>query len=76
MSVNRSTGYTPFFLVYRFEVVIPSDLDFDASCVQFYGEQRVEEQSQMDVNMLEEVRNTAVVRSTSNQQGLRRYHAR
>ena len=40
MSVNRMTGYTPFFLVYRAEAVIPSDLDFDALCVHFYDEQR------------------------------------
>ena len=35
-SVNHSTGYTPFFLIYGAEAVIPSDLDFDAPCILFY----------------------------------------
>ena len=43
-SMNRLTGYTPFFLIYRTEMVIPFDLDFDAPCVHFYDEQRAEEQ--------------------------------
>ena len=42
-SVNRSMGYTPFFLVYGAEAVIPSDLDFDMPCVHFYDEQQAEE---------------------------------
>ena len=38
MSVNRSMGYTPFFLVYGAEAVIPFDLDYDALLVRFYDE--------------------------------------
>ena len=41
--MNRSTGYTPFFLVYGAEAVIPSDLNFDAPRVHFYDEQLAEE---------------------------------
>ena len=74
--MNRSTGYTPFFLVYEAEAVIPSNLDFDAPHVHFYDEQQAEEQRQADVDMLEEVRNTTVVRSAGYQQGLHHYHAR
>ena len=37
-SVNRSTGYTPFFLVYGAKAVIPFDLDFDAPLIRFYNE--------------------------------------
>ena len=43
-SMNRSTGYTPFFLVYGAEAVIPSDLNFNADRIRFYDEQRAEEQ--------------------------------
>ena len=43
-SVNRSIGYTSFFLVYGAEVVIPSNLDFDAPHICFYNEQQTEEQ--------------------------------
>jgi hypothetical protein len=42
-SVNRSTWYTPFFLVYGVEAVIPSDLDFGAPRFHFYDEQRAKE---------------------------------
>lgn len=76
MSTNHSMGYTPFFLVYEVEAVIPLDLDFDALCVHFYEEQQAEEQHKADVDMLEEVCNTALVLSTRYQQGLRRYHDR
>ena len=58
------------------EAVIPSDLDFDAPCVHFYDKQRAEEQHQANVDMLEEVQNTAMVRSASYQQGLCHYHTR
>jgi hypothetical protein len=27
---NRSVGFTPFFLVYGAEVVMPTDIEFDA----------------------------------------------
>ena len=74
--MNRTIGYTPFFLIYGAEAVIPSDLDLDAPRVHFYDEQRAEEQHQADIDMLEEERNTTVVRSADYQQGLRRYHAR
>jgi hypothetical protein len=36
--MNRSTRYTPFFLVYGAKAVIPSDLDFNAPCIHFYDE--------------------------------------
>jgi hypothetical protein len=55
MSVKRSIGYTPFFLVYRAEGVIPFDLDFDAPRVPFYNKQQVEEHHQVNVEMLKEV---------------------
>ena len=47
------------------EAVIPSDLDFDTPCVHFYDKQWAEEQHQEDVDMLEEVWNTAVVLSAN-----------
>ena len=68
--------YTPFFLIYREEAVLPSDLDFDAPCVHFYDEQWAKEQCQANIDMLEEVQNTAMVSFASYQQGLRRYRAR
>jgi hypothetical protein len=60
---ERLDGVHPFFLVYGVEAVIPSDLDFGTLRVHFYDEQRAKEQCQADIDMLEEVQNTTVVRS-------------
>ena len=38
-SPNRSTGYTPFFMVYGAEAVLPSDLEFDSPRVIHYVEE-------------------------------------
>ena len=35
---NRSTGYTPFFMVYGAEVVLPSDIRHDSHRVTTYVE--------------------------------------
>ena len=35
---NRSTGYTPFFLVYGAEAVLPCDIRHDSPCVAAYVE--------------------------------------
>ena len=35
---NRSTGFTPFFLVYGSEAIIPTDVEFDSPRVTLYTE--------------------------------------
>src|SRR3954467_11483855 len=35
---NRSTGFTPFFLVYGAEAIIPSDIEFDSPLHAIYTE--------------------------------------
>jgi hypothetical protein len=42
-SPNRSTAFTPFFMVYGAEVMLPTDLDYGAPRVQAYDEERSEE---------------------------------
>jgi hypothetical protein len=34
---NRSTGFTPFFLTYGVEAVLPSDLDYGAPRVKAFN---------------------------------------
>ena len=36
---NRSTGYTPFFMVYGTEVVRPTDLEHDSPRIALYNEE-------------------------------------
>ena len=73
---NRSTGYTPFFLIYGAEAVLPSDMLHDSPRVAAYVEADAEEARQDGLDLLEEEREMALQRSASYQQDLRRYHSR
>ena len=73
---NRSTGYTPFFLVYGAEAVLPSDIYHDSPRVAAYVEANNELARQNSLDALEEARELAASRSAIYQQDLRRYHSR
>src|SRR3954469_8210419 len=74
---NRSTGYTPFFLVYGAEAVLPADIMYDSPRVTQYTTAEVNEVArQDDVDLLEEPRELALSRSPIYQQDLRRYHSK
>jgi hypothetical protein len=61
---NRSTGYTPFFLVYGAEAVLPTDVIHDAPRVVLYTEEEAEEAREDDVDLLEEAREVTLSRTT------------
>ena len=73
---NRSTGFTPFFLAYGAEVVLPSDLDHGAPRVKAFDRDRATEAQQDAVDLLKEACETTVIRSARYQQTLHRYHER
>jgi transposase InsO family protein len=73
---NRSTGYTPFFLVYGAEAVLPTDIEYDAPRVAMYTETEAKEAREDAVDLLEEARELALSRTAIYQQNLRRYHSR
>ena len=76
MTPNRSIGFTPFFLDYGVEAVLPSNLDHGAQRVKAFDHDRATEAQQDVVDLLEEARETTVIRSARYQQTLRRYHKR
>ena len=76
MSPNRSIGFTPFYLAYGAEVVLPSNLDHGAPRVKAFDHDRAKEAQQDMVDLLEEAHETTVIRSARYQQTLRRYHER
>ena len=39
---SRATGYTPFFMVYDSEAILPTDLDYGAPRIRAYDEQGAE----------------------------------
>src|SRR5579883_3134793 len=75
-SPNRSTGFTPFFMAYGAEAVLPTDLDYGSPRVKAYAERRSEDARQDALDRLDEARDIALIRSTKYQQGLRWYHGR
>src|SRR3954462_6130954 len=72
---NKSTGYTPFFLVYGAEAVLPSDICHDTPRVAAYAEADNESSRQDALDRLDEERDIAAARSAIYQQDLRRYHS-
>jgi hypothetical protein len=73
---NRSTGYTPFFMVYGTEAILLSDLIHDTPGVRMYEEQEAEQSQQDHLDALDEERDVAWARSTFYQQQARRYQNR
>ena len=71
---NRSIGFTPFFLAYGAEAVLPFDLNHGAPRVKAFDCDRATEAQQDAVDLLEEARETTVIRSARYQQTLRMYH--
>jgi hypothetical protein len=59
---NHSIGFTPFFLVYGAEIVLPTDIEFDAPRVVQYTQEQAKEAREDGVDLLEEVREQALAR--------------
>ncbi|XP_073363359.1 uncharacterized protein [Aegilops tauschii subsp. strangulata] len=59
---NRSTGFTPCFLVYGAEAVISTDVEFDSPRVAMYTEAEAKEVREDGVDLLEEARLLALNR--------------
>jgi hypothetical protein len=72
--VSSATGFSPFFLVYRLEAVVPTDVAFGAPRIQFYKEGEAKKTRRVDFDSLEEQRLTTVMRQALHDQQLRRYH--
>jgi hypothetical protein len=68
---NRSVGFTPFFLVYGAEAVLPTDIEFDAPRVVQYTEKQAKEACEDGIDLLEEAREQALARSALYQHQLR-----
>ena len=73
---NRTTGYTPFFMVYDTEAVLPCDIIHESPRVRMYEEREAELDRQDSLDTLEEERDVAKARSAFYQHQARRYQSR
>jgi hypothetical protein len=72
--VSSATGFSPLFLVYGSEAILPTDVTFGARRIQFYKEGEAEQTRHIDLDSHEEQRLTTVMRQARHERQLRRYH--
>src|SRR3954463_4292221 len=68
---NRTTGFTPFFMVYNTEAVLPCDIIHDSPRVHMYEEREAELDRQDNLDALEEEHGVAKAHSAFYQQQAR-----
>jgi transposase InsO family protein len=73
---SRATGFTPFFLVYGAEAILPTDLEYGSPRVRGYDEGTNQRAREDSLDQLDEARTVALMHSARYQQALRRYQAR
>jgi hypothetical protein len=73
---SRATGFTPFFLVYGAEAILPTYLEYGSPRTRAYDGQSNRSNREDSLDRLEEARDMALLHSARYQQSLRRYHAR
>jgi hypothetical protein len=73
---SQATGFTPFFLVYGAEAVLPTDLEYGSPRTRAYNNQSNQASREDSLDQLKEARDKALLHSARYEQSLRRYHAR
>jgi transposase InsO family protein len=74
-TLSRATGFTPFFLVYGAEAVLPMDLEYGSSKIKGYDESLNQRAREDSLDQIDEVRDVTMMHLARYQQALRRYQA-
>jgi hypothetical protein len=72
---SRATGFTPFFLVYGAEAILPTDLEYGSPRVGGYDEGTNQRAREDSLDQLDKARTVALMHSARYQQALRCYQA-
>jgi hypothetical protein len=73
---SRAMGFSPFFLVYGTEAILPTGLEYGSPRTKAYDDRSNQTIREDSLDQLEEARDVALLHSVRYQQSLRRYHAR
>ena len=73
---SRSTGVSPYFLVYGSEAILPTNIAFQASRVENYDEEQAAAVWTEDVDRAKEERLITCIHTAKYLEGLRRYYNR
>jgi transposase InsO family protein len=61
---SRATGFSPFFLVYGAEAILPTDLEYGSPRTKAYDDQNNQTSREDSLDQLEEARDVALLHST------------
>jgi hypothetical protein len=67
---SRATGFTPFFLVYGAEAILPTDLEYGSPRTRAYDDRSNQTSREDSLDQLEEARDMALLHSARYQQSL------
>jgi hypothetical protein len=63
MTLSQATGFTPFFMVYGSEAILPTNLEFGAPRVRAYDNQGNQASLEDAMDQLEEAHDVALLHS-------------
>jgi hypothetical protein len=62
-TLSQATGFTPFFLVYVFEAMLPTDVEYGSPRLKAYNEKNNDATKEDALDQLEEARDVALLHS-------------
>ena len=71
---SRTTGQSPFTLVYGSEDMLPTEVEHKSLLVQLFNEQHSDGSRVIDLDNIDELREAALILSARQQQAMRRHH--